>query len=151
VRRQAGLVRELFFAGFRLLHERLAELEETDDARADLLALCARYRDFVRGHPALAQVMIARPFSDFDPSAAEGEAGRAVRKLIVVRVRRAIAAGALYGEASDVAHALVALVQGLALAETARRLGSTRASIDRRWRLAVTAMIDGLSRPRGVR
>ncbi len=147
---KAGLVREVFFAGFRMLHAQLAELEPTGDARADLLALCARYREFVRANPVLAQVMIARPFADFDPSAADGEAGRAVRDVIVAHVRRGIDAGVLDGGPVDVAHVLVALVQGLALAESAGRLGAARAAIDRRWELAVVAMLDGLA-PNGVR
>ncbi len=148
---KAGLVREVFFAGFRLLHGRLASDAESGDARADLVALCARYREFVRENAVLAQVMISRPFADFDPTAAEGEAGRAVRELIVARVRRCVEAGLLRGEATDVAHVLVALVQGLALAEGAGRLGSSRASIDRRWELAVDGMLDGLAPVRGVR
>ena len=148
---KAGLVREVFFAGFRLLHERLAMLAESDDARADLVALCSRYREFVRENPVLAQVMISRPFADFDPTSAEGEAGRSVRELIVSRVRRCVDAGQLRGEATDVAHVLVALVQGLALAESASRLGSSRPSIERRWELAVEAMLDGLAPAHGVR
>ncbi len=148
---KAGLVREVFFAGFEMLRARLDELAETDDARADLLALCARYREFVRANAVLAQVMIAQPFAGFDPSDAEAQAGGAVRELIVARVRRAIDAGVLRGEPVDVAHVLVALVQGLALAESAGRLGASRAAADRRWELAVAAMLDGLALPPAVR
>jgi hypothetical protein len=94
----------------------------------------------------LSQLMFSRPFADFDPSQSEQEAGAAVRTFIVERVRRAIDAGHLRGDATDVAHVLVALVQGLVAAENAERLGSTPASIDRRWSLAVNAMLDGLGR-----
>jgi hypothetical protein len=59
-------------------------------------------------------------------------------------VRGCIDAGVLAGDPVDVAHALVALTQGLAAAETARRLGTSRRSIDRRWHLALTALLDGL-------
>lgn len=142
---KAGLVREVFFAGFRLLHARLTALPESEDACADLVALCSAYRAFVRENPVLAQVMISRPFADFDPTAAEGEAGRGVRETIVIRVRRCAQEGVLHGEPADVAHVLVALVQGLALAEAGGRLGSSRAAIDRRWELAVRAMLDGLA------
>jgi hypothetical protein len=69
-----------------------------------------------------------------------------VRAFIVERVRRAIDAGILHGDETDVAHVLVALVQGLVAAENTERLGSTPASIDRRWSLAVNAVLDGLSR-----
>jgi hypothetical protein len=40
---------------------------------------------------------------------------------------------------------LVALVQGLAGAENAGRLGTSDESVDRRWSLAVGAAIEGLS------
>jgi hypothetical protein len=93
--------------------------------------------------------MFSRPFADFDPSRAELQAGASVRLFIVERVRRAIEAGVLHGEETDLAHVLVALVQGLVAAENTERLGSTRQSIDRRWSLAVNAMLDGLSRPAG--
>jgi AcrR family transcriptional regulator len=142
---KGGIVREVFFAGFRLLRERLATLVETDDPRADLLALLVLYRGFIRENPVLAQVMLSRPFTDFDPGPAEREASGSVRVLIVAHVRRCIDAGQLHGEETDLAHVLVALVQGLALAEHARRLGSTRKAVDRRWTLAVEALLDGLA------
>lgn len=143
---RAGLLREVFFEGFRMLARELGELPQSEDPRADLEAMADAYRDFIRAQPVLAQLMFSRPFADFDPSAAELAAGAAVRELIVAHVHRAIAAGAIGGEETDVAHVLVALVQGLALAEQSKRLGSTRASVDRRWRLAVSAILDGLRR-----
>jgi hypothetical protein len=39
---------------------------------------------------------------------------------------------------------LVALTQGLAGAELAARLGSSRASVNRRWALGLRAVLDGL-------
>jgi AcrR family transcriptional regulator len=142
---KGGLLREVFFAGFRLLHERLQTLVQSSDARADLLALLALYRGFVAENPVLAQVMFSRPFTDFDPRPAEREASGSVRLLIVAHVRRCIDAQQLHGDETDLAHALVALVQGLALAEHARRLGSTRKAVDRRWTLALEALLDGLA------
>jgi AcrR family transcriptional regulator len=141
---KAGLVREVFFEGFRMLARRFEGLEETDDARADLVRVAAAFRDFVRENPVLAEVMFSRPFADFDPGPDELRAGTAVREFIVASVRRGVEAGVIEGDETDVAHALVALVQGLAAQETAGWLGTSRASIDRRWTLAVQAMIDGL-------
>jgi AcrR family transcriptional regulator len=141
---KAGLVREVFFAGFRLLAERLAELAESEDPRADLLALSDSYRRFINENPVLAEVMFSHPFSDFEPSADEREAGASVRRFVLARVRRCVEAGLLRGDETDIAHVLVALVQGLALAENARRLGRRRASVDRRWTLALTGLLDGL-------
>ncbi len=140
---KAGLLREVFFEGFRLLSQRLNELPCTDDPRADLAALADAYRDFIHKHPVLAQLMFSRPFADFDPSESELRAGASVRKFILERVRAAIDANVLHGDATDISHILVATVQGLAAAARDGRLGSSPASIDRRWQLAIDAMIAG--------
>jgi AcrR family transcriptional regulator len=141
---KAGLVRAVFFEGFRRLGRRLAALPETDDPRADVVALADGFRAFAREHPVLVEVMFSRPFADFDPVPAEAEAGREVRELIVGRVGRGVDAGTWAGDPTDVAHALFCLVQGLAAAEATQRLGTTAASVDRRWALAVGALLDGL-------
>lgn len=142
---KAGLVREVFFEGFRLLGRRFDQLGESDVPRVDLVRVIEAFREFIRENPVLADVMFSRPFADFDPGPAELEAGAAVREFIVARVRRCIDAGISSGEATDIAHVLVALVQGMAVQETAGWLGTSKASIDRRWDLAVRAFLDGLS------
>jgi AcrR family transcriptional regulator len=147
---KAGLVRGVFFEGFRLLR-RYFDHGNTGDPRADLVALAASYRAFLREHPVLAHVMFSRPFADFDPEPSERAAGSAVRELIVGRVQRCVDAGVFAADAVDVAHVLVALIQGLAAAELAGRLGSSQASIDRRWAIGVAAVVDGFARPAGHR
>lgn len=142
---RAGLLREVFFEGFRLLRHELDALPHCEDPRTELVGLADIYRRFMHEHPVLTQLMFSRPFTDFDPTRSEQAAGSSVRSFIVERVRRAIDAGLLRGDEIDIAHALVALVQGLIAAESSERLGSTRASIDRRWSLAINAMLDGLS------
>ena len=71
------------------------------------------------------------------------------------RVRRCIDAGRLRGDETDVAHVLVALIQGMAFAEAAGRLGTSTESIERRWRLAVGTVLNGFGaragRPDSVR
>ncbi len=142
---KAGLVREVFFAGFRLLRDRFGQLAGSGDPRADLVGVIEVIRAFARGNPVLAEVMFSRPFADFDPGPAELRAGRAVREFIVARVGRCTAAGLLRGDDTDIAHVLVALAQGLAAQETAGWLGTSAASRDRRWDLAIRAVLDGLS------
>lgn len=142
---KGGLVRAVFFEGFKRLYLRLSALPESDDARADLIALAAAYRAFVVDNPVLAEVMLSRPFTDFSPGPREAGASGSVRTVIVERVQRAIDAGAIAGDPIDVAHAMVALVQGLAAAENARRLGTTPESVDRRWAVAVNALFDGFA------
>jgi AcrR family transcriptional regulator len=144
---RAGLLREVFFEGFRMLRGELDALPPAEHPRAALIALANAYRGFILEHPVLSQLMFSRPFADFDPTRAELQAGASVRMFIIERVRRAVAAGVLYGEETDLAHVLVALVQGLVAAESTERLGSSPQSIERRWALAVNAMLDGLSQP----
>jgi AcrR family transcriptional regulator len=142
---KGGLVRAVFFEGFRRLHAQLDAVPRTDDARADALAMVGAYRAFVTGNPVLAEVMLSRPFTDFAPGPEELAASGSARTLVVDHVQRCIDAGVVAGDPIDVAHALVALVQGLAAAENGRRLGTGRASVDRRWRLAVEALLDGFA------
>jgi AcrR family transcriptional regulator len=141
---KGGLVREVFFEGFRLLRRRFDALEETADPRRDLVRVIEAVRVFVRERPLLAQVMFSRPFADFDPGPDELAAGTSVRGFIVGRVRRGIDAGVLVGDETDIAHVLLALAQGLAAQETAGWLGTSKRSVDRRWDLAVRAALDGL-------
>ena len=90
--------------------------------------------------------MFSRPFADFDPGPSELEAGSAVRTFIVGRVRRCIDAGLLAGDETDIAHVLVSMTQGLAATEIAGWLGTSKASVDRRWDLAIRALLDGILR-----
>ena len=142
---KAGLVREVFFEGFRLLRRHFGRLEESADPRADLVGVIEAFREFVRGNPVLAEVMFSRPFADFDPGPEELRAGGAVREFVVGHVRRGTDAGILGGDETDIAHVLIALAQGLAAQETAGWLGTSKASMDRRWDLAIRAVLDGLS------
>lgn len=141
---KAGLVREMFFEGFRMLRRSFDRLAETGDPRADLVDVVRALRAFVRENPLLAQVMFSRPFADFDPGPSGLEAGSAVRLFVVGRVRRCIEAGVLAGDATDIAHVLVSLTQGLAATESAGWLGTSKASVERRWDLAIRAVLDGL-------
>jgi AcrR family transcriptional regulator len=141
---KAGLIREVFFEGFRILGDALAALPPTDHPLEDLERLADGYRAFVVANPVLAQVMFSRPFADFDPTTAEDKAGVKVRRIFVERVRLAVDAGLIVGDPTDIALVFFALLDGLAGAENARRLGSSIPSIDRRWRLGVKALFAGL-------
>jgi AcrR family transcriptional regulator len=145
---KAGLVREMFFEGFRSLRRRFDGFVETDDPRADVVQVVQALREFIRENAALAGLMFSRPFADFDPGPLEVEAGADVRLFIIRQVRRATESGAIQGNDTDIAHVLVSLVQGLAATEAAGWLGTSKASVDRRWTLAIRAVLDGLSTAR---
>jgi AcrR family transcriptional regulator len=148
---KAGLIREVFFEGFRMLGDALAALPPADDPLEALERLAEDYRKFVRANPVLAQVMFARPFADFDPTTAEHKAGVKVRKLFVERVQAAVDAGLIAGDPTDIALVFFALLDGLGAAENARRLGSSRASVDRRWSLGIAALFAGVKPERRER
>ncbi|HEY2428796.1 MAG TPA: WHG domain-containing protein, partial [Acidimicrobiales bacterium] len=93
--------------------------------------------------------MFSRSFADFDPGPEEVAAGSAVRELVAAHVRRCLAAGVLVGDATDIAHVLVALAQGLAAQEAAGWLGTSRSSVNRRWALGLEATLAGLGAERG--
>ena len=141
---KAGLVRELFFEGFRLLRQYLDQVRPSQDPRAELVLVIESLRSFAREHSVLADLMFSRPVADFDPGPAERRAGDEVRLFIVAAVRRCVRAGVLQGDEVDIAHVIVAMAQGLAGQETAGWLGTSQQSRDRRWDLAITALLDGL-------
>ncbi|GAA2795917.1 hypothetical protein GCM10010452_25240 [Crossiella cryophila] len=141
---KSGLVREVFFEGFRLLAAELSALPPTEDPLRALRRLAEGFRRFVSAHPVLAEVMFARPFADFDPTAAEVKAGVKVRKIFVQHIRAALDAGLIVGDPADVALVYFTMVQGLAAAESALRLGGSKQSVDRRWRLGLDALLRGL-------
>jgi len=145
---KAGLVREIFFEGFRRLGHRLEQIPDSPDARADLAEAIRVFRGFVRENPILVEVMFSRPFADFDPTVDDNKAGAKVSRTFDRHARAAVDAGRLAGDPIDIAHVFFACVEGLAAAESARRLGGSKQSAERRWRLGLDALINGLgSRP----
>ena len=128
-----------------MVQRRLEQLEPTDDSVLHLERVIRVLRRFAKENPTLAELMFSRPIADFDPRPADRTAGAAVREFIVAQVRRCIEARIISGNPIDISHVLVAVVQGLALQETAGWLGTSKASIDRRWSLAIAAVLHGLS------
>ncbi|HZC51949.1 MAG TPA: TetR/AcrR family transcriptional regulator, partial [Mycobacterium sp.] len=112
---KSGLVRAVFFEGFRMLARQLLAEPETDDAVADVQRLIPVFRRFCLDYPPLARVMFSRPFQDFDPGPEELAASPSVREIFVGRIKRCTDAGLLTGDPVDIAHVLLALAQGLAV------------------------------------
>jgi AcrR family transcriptional regulator len=142
---KAGLVRELFFEGFRHLRRKFDAVEPSGEPRADLVELIGVFRAFIRTNPVLADVMFSRPFADFDPGPSDLAATSSVRECFVGHVRRCIDARVISGDETDIAHVLLALAQGLAAQEKAGWLGRSEESMSRRWELAFRAVLDGLA------
>jgi AcrR family transcriptional regulator len=144
-RDKSGLLRAVFFEGFRMLGCQLLAVPATDDAVADVQRLIPVFRRFCLDYPSLARVMFSRPFQDFDPDPEE-LAGPSVREIFVGRIKRCTDAGLLTGDPVDIAHVLLALAQGLAVQESGRWLGKSKASVNRRWEAGVTGLLRGFAR-----
>jgi hypothetical protein len=93
--------------------------------------------------------MFSNPVSAFTPLPDDLAAGESLRSFLVHAVERCIEAGDLDGDATDLAHVLMALIQGLAAQEAAGWMGTSRTSIDRRWSLATRAVVAGFRRSDG--
>lgn len=144
---KAGLIRELFFAGFRQLGADFEHLGTTGDPGADLAATIGVFRAFATTNPNRFDVMYNRPFELFEPDGEERAVGDGTRRVVVGRVERCVAAGVVDGDPTDIAHGLLGLAIGLATQENAGWLGSTPESRDRRWAVAVDAFVRGLAPP----
>lgn len=143
-----GLLRELFFVGFRQLAAVVAAVPSSDDPRSDVVALARAYRAFSLAHPSLSKLMFSQPFATFAPTVDDIAAADTSRRTLVKAVRRCIDTGVVRGDPVDASHVLLALVQGLIAQETAGWLGKGKASCDRRWDLALSMFFS--TRPSGV-
>ena len=145
---RAGLIRELFFEGFRRLQRHLETFVESDDpARRRRSGSIELYRELHPREPgALGSDVRAIRSPTSKPSRIRTARGpAAVRQASSSRVCAAVSTPACCdGDETDIALVLIALAQGLAVAENANRLGASRESIDRRWALA-SMVLDGLS------
>jgi len=144
---KAGLVRAVFFEGFRRLAQQLGALRESADPRADVEAAAGSFRAFARRCPALIDVMFACPFEAFEPGPSDLAAAAAVRGFVIARLQRCVEAGLLTGDANDLAHVVLATLLGLARQEAAGWLGRSEASRDRRWQLAIATLFASAAGP----
>lgn len=145
---KTGLVRAIFYEGFRLLADRLEQVAATADPRADVVAILGHARSFAIENPMLFEVMYSRPVGEFSPEPEDLRAARRIYDLVMQRVTRWLTATGASAEPVDAAHALIALNRGLIDAELAGMLGRSKASRERRRRLALSALLDGLERVR---
>ena len=142
---KAGLVREVYFEGFRRLASSMANVAETSDPVGDLEQLIPVFRQFCLDYPALARVMFSRPFQDLDPGPNELTAAPTVRDILIRTVLRCVDGGQLIGNPVDIAHVLLALAQGLAIQEGGHWLGASEESVNRRWSVGVRSVLRGFS------
>jgi AcrR family transcriptional regulator len=142
---KAGLVRALFYEGFRQLADLLDEVPVSEAPRAGVVALLAGSRRFAVERPMLFEVMYARPFGEFAPTPDDLRVAGRIYDLVVHRVGRWLSGVGASIDPVDAAHVLIALNRGLIASELAGILGRSDRSRERRWQLAVDAQLDGLA------
>ncbi|MEV0647704.1 TetR/AcrR family transcriptional regulator [Phytomonospora sp. NPDC050363] len=140
---KAGLVREMFLAGFERLAEAFDAVPRTDDPVADLLALGGAYRASARANPHLYELMFGRPVPEFEPDGETGERIRPTFDALVAAVARCVDVGAVKGRPDDVAVQLNALAHGLSSLELRGALGGAEEA-EGVWGRAFGAMVRGL-------
>lgn len=148
---KSGLVRTIFYEGFRQLADRLDGLGPTDDDEGDLIAAFEVSRAFALEFPMLFEVMYARPFAEFVPGPEDFVAAQRIYEHVVALVAAVLGEPADSPEVVDAAHVLVALDRGLVSSELGGLLGESAASVGRRRSLAFNAVIAGLVAPTGQR
>ena len=140
---KAGLVRAVFFEGFRRLVASLDEVPVRDGTTNDLLSIVIAFRRFTLANPRLFEVMYSKPFEVFTPGPDEQALGDTSRNILIDRSKACVKGGAIHGDPVDIAHAVLALSIGLATQETAGWLGSTEESRERRWVSATESLLRG--------
>ncbi|WP_238005410.1 TetR/AcrR family transcriptional regulator [Dactylosporangium sp. AC04546] len=142
---KAGLVREMFLAGFERLAEAFAAVPHTDDAVADLLALGHAYRANALANPHLYELMFGRPVPEFRPDAETAVLIQPTFDALETAVARCVQEGAFApAEPHDLAVRLNGLAHGLCSLELRGALGDPDAA-RRHWDGALQAMVRGLA------
>lgn len=142
---KAGLVRAVAAEGFAGLLDALRGVPDQDDARRHLVALLDAVRRFAHARPTLFEVMTARPIAEYDPSNQELQVATAVYRVLVDAVARWLGTAGSATSPREAAHIVVAAHGGFVAAELAGIAGSSRRTIDARYRRGVDAVLDGLT------
>lgn len=136
-----GLIDAAALAGFGTLRDALHETPLPADPKARVLALCRAHKDFSGGNPHLITLMYSRPFNDFSPDAADLAVASEILRLFTVEVSALIQAERRSQQVTDTAVGLIALLVGLHHQERSGTLGSTPATMQRRWAAAINRYI----------
>ena len=141
---KTGLVRSIFFEGFDQLAARLDDLPSAGDPHQDLVALFEATRAFALERPMLFEVMFARPFVEFEPTADDQLAAQRIYAHVIGVVAALLGTRRNAQATVDAAHVLVALDRGLITSELNGLLGRSDVSVRRRRALALDTIVAGL-------
>jgi AcrR family transcriptional regulator len=142
---KAGLIREMFLAGFERLAGAFAAVPRTADPIADLLALGGAFRASARANPHLYELMFGRPIPEFRPDEATLARIQGTFDALIAAVERCIDEGALASAPPyDVAIQLNAAAHGLSSLELRGSLGD-EAEAGAHWARTFATLIRGLA------
>lgn len=143
---KAGLVREMFLAGFERLADAFAAVPCTSDPVSDLLALGHAYRTSALANPHLYELMFGRPVPEFQLDAETGALIQPTFDALVAAVARCVEEGSFApAEPNDLAVRLNGLAHGLCSLELRGALGDAEEA-RRHWDGAFDAMLRGMVR-----
>lgn len=137
-----GLIDAVMAVGFERLVEAVRPRLDGRGGRERLREFSIAYREFARDHPTLIDVMLARPLQS-GPSV--DLSGAFECRAILVGAVRDVLPSAERTQAEAVALGFGALVEGLAMNERHRLLGSADAA-DRVWAVAIDGALAGMPR-----
>lgn len=120
-----GVVDALFREGFTLLRDTLRAIERTDDPLADLRQGCGRYWDFATGNATHYRIMFEGAVPGFVPTDASMEIAADSFGQLVELVGRAVDAGLLHGDRTEISASLWATCHGIASLEISGARPST--------------------------
>ncbi|MEV0348570.1 TetR/AcrR family transcriptional regulator [Nonomuraea sp. NPDC050680] len=141
---KAGLVREMFLAGFERLAGAFAAVPRTSDPVADLLALGHAYRANAVANPHLYELMFGRPIPAFQPDAATAALIQPTFDTLVAAIARCVQEGEFApGEPHVLAVRINALAHGLCSLNLRGALGDPDEA-RRHWDDAFDTMMRGL-------
>lgn len=132
-----GLIDAAALTGFGALRDILSQPLPSAEPEVRVLALCRAHQDFSAQHPNLIALMYSRPHSDFAPSDADLATAYEIVRLFTAEVATLLGADRRSEQVTDTAVGLIALLVGLHNQERSGTLGSTPATIQRRWTAAI--------------
>lgn len=139
---KVGLIDATALRGFGAVRDVLQQSLPSTDSADRVLALCRAHHDFSTRHPHLIALMYSRPFRDFAPTEADVAVASDILRLFTTEVALLIGAERRSPQVTDTAIGLIALLVGLHHQERSGTLGSTPATIQRRWAAAVKRYIN---------
>lgn len=139
-----GVIDTLYREGFERLQSTMSAVPVTDDPVADLRLICRNYREQALARPAFYAVMFTRPVRGYRPSEQSVATARGTYERFFAAVSRCVDAGALVGDAREVAHLLYAMLHGMVMLELTGN-APTRGRAEERARAAVDRLLAGFA------